>query len=231
MKFFNLIISILTLTFFAGCASNEVGNSKDVNPDAIYFEYKIWANEKDSLATVYLQYRMGGHNGTTLVLNDPAKVQFDGEEIHVDSAKLSGAYYEIQKPLRSFAGEHNIFYKDQNNKEYTEKFSFKPFSLKTNIPSTVKRSDLPFDFEGLEPVDYLRVFATDTSFASVDINETDTVKNGRVIITKNQLNNLVNGPVALQFFKEEERPLKNTTKTGGKIFISYSLQRRFELKD
>src|SRR5207253_2195966 len=107
-RYFRYFIYFLYLYTFSSCTSNEIGNSKDVNPDAIYFDYRIYGDEKDENITIYLQYRMGGKNGTTLVLNKPAKVELDGEEISADSAKLSGAYYEIEKPIKTFEGKHEI---------------------------------------------------------------------------------------------------------------------------
>ena len=69
MRRTNFVVSALALTsiFLFSCTSDEIGNSKDVNPDAIFFDYKIWADETREYVTVHLQYRMGGKNGTTLV--------------------------------------------------------------------------------------------------------------------------------------------------------------------
>jgi hypothetical protein len=223
-----LLMSILTLF---SCTSNEVGDSKDVNPDAIYFDYKIRSEEKDSVATVYLQYRMGGPNGTTLVLTNPAKVELDGEIIPVDSSRFGGAFYEVQKPVDSFAGPHEIVFTDINNKQYKEQFSFQPLILKTSIPPKVQRGGLAFDFGGLASVDYLRVFATDTSFGSNDISEIDTVRNGRVVVSPEKLKNLVNGPITIQFSKELDRRIKDRTREGGRIVVSSGLQREFLLED
>ena len=61
--------------FLFSCTSNEIGNSKDVNPERIYFDYKVRGDERDTSVTLYLQYRMGGPNGSTLVVDPPAKVQ------------------------------------------------------------------------------------------------------------------------------------------------------------
>jgi hypothetical protein len=106
------INSILAFCFallaMTSCTSNEIGNSKDVNPDAVFFDYTVLADEGGENVTVNLQYRMGGKNGTTLVLDEPSKVLLDGEQLKVDSAKINGAYYEIQKPIASFAGKHMI---------------------------------------------------------------------------------------------------------------------------
>ena len=226
-----ILLTATTCLFLFSCTSNEIGNSKDVNPEAVYLDYKVWAEEGKPDATVMLQYRFGGPNGTTLVLNEPAKVELDGELMKTDSSKLTGAYYEIIKPVKEFAGKHKITFTDLNGKRYNEDFSFQPFKLKAEIPAVVKRGELIFELDGLNPVDYVRVFATDTSFASPGINRVDTVKNGRIFITLTDLEDLVNGPINLEFYKEDERPVKNATKEGGRISVTYGVKREFELKN
>jgi len=224
-------IFLISLAFLFSCSSNEIGNSKDVNPDAVFFDYEVWAEEGKEDVTVNLQYRMGGKNGTTLVLDEPSKVILDGEQLKVDSAKVTGAYYEVQRPLVSFMGKHTISFTDLNNREYSEEFEFTPFSLEPDVPSTLNRGDLVFNFKGLDPVDYLSVVLTDTSFTSVDINDIDTVRNGRLVIKADRLSALINGPIHLQFYREQYLPLKKATKEGGKFMITYGLKRDFELKD
>jgi hypothetical protein len=223
---------ILISIFLFSCTSNEIGDSKDVNPDAVFFDYTVLADEDGQDVTVNLQYRMGGKNGTTLVLTEPSKVMVDGELLKVDSAKVTGAFYETQKPLSSFAGKHIISYTDLNKKEYNEEFEFAPFSLEPNVPAVMERGDLVFTFKGLEAVDVLSVTLTDTSFQSADItNDIDTVRNGRLVISSHRLSALVNGPINLQLYKEVDKPIKNATKEGGKLHIRYGLKRQFELKD
>jgi hypothetical protein len=224
-------IFLVSLVFIFSCTSNEIGNSKDVNPDAVFFDYEIWAEEGKEDVTVNLQYRMGGKNGTTLVLDEPSKVMLDGEQLKVDSAKVTGAYYEVQRPLSSFTGKHMISFIDLNKKEYNEEFEFRPFTLEPDVPSTLNRGDLVFNFKGLEPIDYLGVILTDTSFTSHDINDIDTVRNGRLVIKADRLSALINGPIHLQFYREQLLPLKKPTKEGGKFMITYGLKRDFELKD
>jgi len=226
----SILVSISIFSLLS-CTSNEIGNSKDVNPDAVFFDYEIWADEGKEDVTVNLQYRMGGKNGTTLVLDEPSKVLLDGEQLKVDSAKVTGAYYETQKPFTSFAGKHTISFTDLNKKEYNEEFEFRPFTLDPNVPSTLNRGDLVFNFKGLDSIDYLSVILTDTSYTSDDINDIDTVRNGRLVITADRLSALINGHINLQFFKEQTLPLKKPTKEGGKFVITYALKRDFELKD
>jgi hypothetical protein len=85
--------------------------------------------------------------------------------------------------------------------------------------------------EGLEVEAYITIVATDTVFESDDIHQTDTIKNGRLIISPEQLQNLVNGPITLILSKETEKSLKNPTREGGKITTEFRLQREFELKN
>lgn len=229
---FSISLSVLLLILaIASCTSNEIGKSKDVNPESIYFDYKVTGEEGKADATLMMQYRFGGPNGTTLVLDEPASVEFDGTIVPVDSSRFGGAYYEVVMPLQKFSGNHSIVFTDLDLKKYSEEFSFQPFRLKTTLPETMNRKDLSFELEGLNPTDYIRIVMTDTSFASKDINRVDTVKNGRLTISKEDLNKLVNGPIYLEFYKEESRPLSSTTREGGNISKSYFLKRDFILKD
>lgn len=220
----------LALVIFSSCTSNEIGNSKEVNPDAVYFDFEIWADEGREDVTINLQFRQGEPNGTTLVLEEPSKVELDGEKIMPDSTKFSGAYYEIQKPLASFAGKHTILFTDLNNKEYSEEFEFTPFKISSDVPGILKRGDLVFNLEGLEPEEIIRVILSDTSFASQHINDMDTVRNGKLIISADRLQALKDGPIDLQFNREFERPLLKGTKETGRLSITYGVKRAFELK-
>jgi len=82
-----IILSIFICTSLLACTSNEIGNSKDVNPDTIWFDYRISGEEGKEEVTTMLQFRFGGENGTTLVLNEPAGVELDGARIKGDSSK------------------------------------------------------------------------------------------------------------------------------------------------
>jgi hypothetical protein len=217
---------IFLLLFASACTNNTIRNKKDINPDAVFFDYIIRGDEDDSNVTLYLQFRIGGPNGYTLTLKDPAKVELDGEPISVDSAKLTGAYYEIQKPAESFVGKHTIAFTDFNKKTHSLEFEYKPFSMETELDE-VERGDLVFEIEGLEKEDYLHVSATDTSFTSRDIVEIDTVKDGKLVIPAHKLRYLVDGPITLLLSKEKQKIIRNEIR--GRITVSYGLKREFEL--
>jgi hypothetical protein len=225
------LISASLILLMASCTSNEIGNSKDVNPESIYFDYRVWGDEEGGFITVRLQYRFAGPNGTTLLLENPSKAELDGAAIKADSSKMNGAYYEVTKPVKEFAGKHTIVFTDMNGKQYKEEFNFQLLSLKTNLPAVIKRSDFAIDLDGLAPKDYVKVMVNDTASFSEGIERVDTVRNGHIIITKADLKDLKSGPIRLEFSREDEKRVKNGTKEGGKLNISYELKRQFELKD
>ncbi|TMI85739.1 MAG: hypothetical protein E6H08_22080 [Bacteroidetes bacterium] len=224
-------ITISSFLFLSSCSgrSNEIGGSSDVNPETIWFDYQISGEEGSNDMAVMLQFRFAGKNGTTLVLDGGSKVEFDGIAIKADSSKMTGAFYEVMKPVNEFAGKHSIVFTDINGKQYKEEFNFTPISLKTKIPDSLARQDLVFELDGLDHTDFVRVLLTDTAFTSEGINRVDTVKNGRVIISKEDLETVVNGPVQLELIKEYEKPVKNGTREGGHISINYGLKRSFKL--
>jgi hypothetical protein len=234
-RLFVLLLCVPSI-FFVTCTSNEIGSSKDVDPESIYFDYKIWGEEGNDSLTIKLQYRFAGENGTTLLLDEPSKVELDGEVLKADSSKITGVFYEVQKPLATFTGKHTITFTSGNKKQYKEVFNFEPISLANPVPATIQRGNLVFapmviGVNGLSNDDKVRVLMTDTSYLSEEINRVDTVKNGRLIISKEELTALSNGPVHLEITKEYEKAIKNGTPEGGRISISYGLKREFILKD
>jgi hypothetical protein len=99
--------------------------------------------------------------------------------------------------------------------DFPEEIPRRPFSIRLkNMP------------EGKSKV---RLLLIDTAFSNNDVINMVDVDNGELQITDRMLRQLKSGPISMEIYREEERPLKESTKTGGKIFISYGLQRDFEL--
>jgi hypothetical protein len=225
-------LSVLFLAFvFFSCTNSEIGNSKDVSPESIYCHYRVWGDEDNGIVTVKLQFRFGGPNGTSLLLDDPSKAELDGVELRADSSQFQGAYYEMIKPVDEFAGKHTIVFTDLNEKKYKEEFDYPIVSFVTQLPDTVRRNDIVLDITGLKSNDQVRLLLNDTSFYGRGIEKIDTIKNGRIKISKIELENLKNGPIHLELFREVERELADATKEGGSISISYGLKREFILED
>ena len=214
------------------CTNKKGENYKDINPDAIYFDYQIRGEEEKDFITCMFQFRYGEDDETTLVLEPPSKVLLDGEVLNAESAKYSGAYYEVNIDKQEFEGEHTIIFTDINGKQYQESFNFYSFSLKEQFPETIKRDSFSIYLENVKRGTKIRYVLTDTSFESEGINEVQRINSsGRLHFTRAELDNLKSGPVTLLLNLERDRRLKNGTKEGGRLSISYALRREFELTD
>lgn len=224
---------IVPCAFFlvAACSNNESRVKNEIDPEAIYFDYRVWGDEEESDVTVRLQYFMGYGEGSTILWESPAKVELDGEFLQADSSRMNGYYYEARIPVENFAGKHSIVFTDLNDKQYTEEFSFSLISLKKELPAVLRREEFVLELAGLDPGEIVKVLISDTAFYSTGIDRMDTVRNDSIIITPRDLESLKNGPVYLEIYKDEEWPLKQPGKGGGRLFLSYGLKRAFELKD
>src|SRR5215204_6888575 len=115
--FFLLVMPVILVS----CLSND----KEERGTDMYANYSNSGEEGKEFVTVFLQFSDGPEDIAS-VLKEPAEVFLDNQLLTPDSAKESGAFYEIQIPLDEFAGSHTIRYLDDNQKEYKEEFSFLP---------------------------------------------------------------------------------------------------------
>jgi len=229
-----VFLILMSTMFICSCTNNDtVSNksSKDVDAWNIYFRYRVWGDEESGIVTAKLQYLFGGENGSSLALDEPGKVTFDGEPVEADSSAFEGAYYEVISAAEDFAGRHTIVFTDMNGREYKEEFDFPVITLKTPLPETVRRKDLLLEVAGLKENDHVRLLLTDTSFYGRGIEKIDTVRGGKIRISKTELENLENGPILLELFREVEREPEESTDAGGHVSVSYGLKREFMLED
>ncbi len=173
-----------------GCGNKDKTGDSKFDPDNIFFDYKISGRETDDKLTVLLQFREGGEEGDAISIADWGKVALDGEILAGDSTKRTGFFYETHRPIADFSGKHSIILSGEDKEEYKEDFDFHRVELVTEIPDTLSREELVLEFSGLEPQDQLRVLLIDTSVINDGINRVDTVQNGRLIITAEDLQKL-----------------------------------------
>lgn len=228
LRFSGLLLVMLLLV---SCKSKETGNSDDVNPEAVYFDYQVWGSEEDSVVTVRLQYRIGGEEGATILLQHPAGVTLDGKTIPADSSAFLGAYYEVIKRADEFGGRHRIVFTDLNEKQYAEEFDYPVFYLKNEFPTAIGRKDLKIELNGLRAGDKVKIILSDTSFFSHGIEKVDSVTDGMILISKEELIDLLNGPINMEIIRDEDRYLSEAPPEGGRLSISYGLKREFMLED
>lgn len=218
------------LVGFAAC-KNEDNTPVEKRTDALFFDYSVIAEEGREMVSCLFRFREGGLDGDPVTLSETVMLTFDGLEIAADSARMAGTFYEIMLPLNQFEGEHTVLFRAPSGREYTETFYFQPFSLKNELPSTISRKNFKLELDGLAENDRIAIIMTDTAFLSNDLNRLDTVQNGVLSIPAERLTEVTNGPVVLQLHKEENKRLKNSPRQGGRLLISYGLQREFVLKD
>ena len=109
----------LLLLFFGIACSNKEQSDKEVNQENIYFDYKVTASEGDDNLTVMLQYR-DGEGGDAISIKETGNVMLDDEPVPEGSTRMTGAFYELYKPVDSFTGKHSIIFTDAYKNEYKE---------------------------------------------------------------------------------------------------------------
>jgi hypothetical protein len=224
-NFWNLVFGICVLLFVAACTSNEIGNSKDVAQDKIYQEYTLLYNEGDETVIASAVFRFAGVNGTTLVLNKPAKIELDNEELKVDSNHFRGAYYEVSKVSSQWMRKHEWKFTDINGKVFSNEFSFDEFGW-DNIPASVsKKQDLQLNFKTTElgAGDYIEISTVDND-SSFTITQQEFVKPFTVIIPAAQLQQQKTSSIKIEATRVQKVKLQQLTYEGGEFTTRYSLK-------
>jgi hypothetical protein len=221
---FTCMMAAIAIVFNA-CASNEIGNSKDVTPETIYQGYDITYKEGEENVKVYAQFRFAGENGTTLVLSKPSSIAFDSQVLAVDSSAVAGAFYQALYPVTGFYGKHQFTFTDINLKKVQQAFNFEQFKL-TGLPAIAYKNQplhIPFDAAVLGPDDYLEINSenSDSTF-SITHTSLDTSHFIQIPVKELKRQKGDNLSVSITLFKKI--PLQNPTKEGGFIMIEYYLK-------
>jgi hypothetical protein len=226
---FKRLFPLLLLFTLLACGGNDQKTRPFAEAGQFFLDYQVNAAEGDDKLTVLLRFR-NGEEGDAFTLPDGAAVFLDNQGLVADSSKRTGSYYETHLPIDSFEGWHTIQLK-QNDRLVSEmRFEFHPLTLENEPGDTLSRQDLVLTFTGPQKMGVIRVIATDTAFSSSGINRVDTM-DGKLTISRADMENLVNGPVQLLLSREWETPFEKDRKPMGKITIAYSLRREFILKD
>ncbi|HEV7331074.1 MAG TPA: hypothetical protein VGN63_08555 [Flavisolibacter sp.] len=217
--------------FLTACFNNaDVERAENNDPQGLYKDFQVWAEEGREDVTVRLQFRAGGEDGDAVLMDGPGAVLLDNKPVAADSTRFTGVYYETFQPIHEFEGKHTVVFVDKAKKQQKVEFLFHPFSLAKEIPEKVRK--VPFEIQlnnfPEEPTS-IRLVMVDTSLFSADVNEEIIVENGKIAITAEYLDKLTKGPVMLEIYREEEKPLNGESRHSGKLTITYSLKREFTL--
>lgn len=217
---------VLTVALSA-CTNQAEKSPAAADADKVFYDYKVWAEEGREDATVMLRYLAGGEQGEALALPKRAAVTLDGEPLQPDSAAAMGIFYEAIKAVDRFSGPHKILLTDAAGKKHEETFVFTPFTLAEDLPDEVPKQPFTLKLKGLPAGESaVRLVMVDTSYTSKDVNEEITVVNGELRIGTKALANLTKGPITMEIYREEEKPLRQSPGSG-RLLITYSLRRQF----
>ncbi len=227
IKDYPLLRSFLLSFVITSCSSSEIGNSKDVNQETIYQDYKIeyTETEKDDMVVVWAQFRFAGDKGTTLVLNNPSKIEFDGTAIKVDSNDYSGAFYQLNLPAKNFFTRHHFEFINISNKKFYNDFSFDDFRLVIVPPTaaTTQPLNLQFETKPLQGDDYIEVDAINTD-SSFTIKHLASVSGNILTIPVNELQRQKGKELSLLASIYRKISLQQQTKEGGQIVTVHILK-------
>lgn len=221
--FFSAIIITCSII---SCTSSEIGDSKDVAQDKIYQSYSISYSENEEKLSATAVFRFAGPNGTTLVLNDPGKVELDDELIKVDSSKFRGAYYEVTKVPSQWFGKHQWKFTDLNKKTYTNHFSFDTFKWDKPpvLASKLKPLQLHFITPALGPDDYVEVSTVDSD-SSFSFTQSPIAGNPfSITIPVEHLQKQKQPILKLTAERVQKIKLAQSTPEGGSFTIRYALK-------
>ena len=214
--------------FNLSCNSLDFQNGK--NQEKIFFDFSISGDEESQNVLCLIKFRIGGPEGNTLLLDGAGKVELDGEIIKADSARFTGFYYEKVKTLNDFVGKHTIKFTTSRNKEFSQEFQFKPFSLSEELPGTVSRTPFIIQLKDMPAKETsMHIVMIDTAYATNDINEKIVIENGKVPVSEAMLSQLKNGPISIELTSEVTKYIFNQSAPSGKIIIRYGLKREFIL--
>ena len=153
------------------CTNNDKTEVALEDDNALYHHYLVTAEEGLDDVHVRLQFLAGGPEGDAEKLKEPSTVLLDGEPLAADSTRFMGAYYELSKPLETFAGDHTITFRNGRKKEVQTSFRFFPFTLANELPESIPKKPFTIALTNLpnEAVK-LRLVITDTSMTSARAN-------------------------------------------------------------
>jgi hypothetical protein len=191
----------------------------------LYYSLRVWGEEGNDSVTCMFQFHAGSINGPVVFPGGNTRVKLDKTPMKLDSANLSGPYYDLRSPLLGFNGTHHVRFSGNGNQFKDIQFEFQAFHAAPHWPLSIKKGEHQLNLEGFPPKpSVVRLSMVDTSFDSNDFNEMVTVENGILDITGEMLTKLIPGPISMEITREHENLHRN-----GKIWMSYTLRKEFEL--
>jgi len=170
-----------------------------------------------------------GKNKRGVYLGKGSLLQFDGQSLQGDSISIAEVYYETSIPYDHFSADHILTLKTETGKSFKEEIDFKPVLLATEIAEEIDRSDLAFSIKGVYEYDKVQLALVDTAFNTNDVHIDNTLQGETLLVAKNRLKNISNGPLIIYLMIEKRMPLHSGL--NDEIIVRYTFRRETELVD
>ena len=109
----HLPVFLIFIFTILGCASTETVESTKVAPNEIYQDYSIQSSKNSTRITA--TFRVGGSRGSTIDLDAPSKIDYNGVPMTESSAGfLKGTTYNSN--LKEFLSQHKFSFTDATGK-------------------------------------------------------------------------------------------------------------------
>lgn len=238
------LFALLVLMVF-GCRSCDTVESNKVAQTTIYQDYSIVAT-RDS-TSVSATFRVGGSGGTTLDLNAPSKIEYNGKGMTENLRTMFGGT-NYSWSGNGFQNSHQFAYTDGDGRVFQNGTSFEAIELVPGVSEidpklkTIIQLSRPLrDNESLE-----------TSVSSLEPTPVPVPQNGNthpnantasnspaftwsihnnlrddksaIEIDHGSLKNFVPGKAVLRITVEGSTGLQHKTETGGRISYTYTSQ-------
>ena len=170
-----------------------------------------------------------GKNKRGVYLGKGSLLQFDGQSLQGDSISIAEVYYETSIPYDHFSADHILTLKTETGKSFKEEIDFKPVLLATEIAEEIDRSDLAFSIKGVDEYNKVQLALVDTAFNTNDVHIDNTLQGETLLVAKNRLKNISNGPLIIYLMIEKRMPLHSGL--NDEIIVRYTFRRETELVD
>jgi hypothetical protein len=212
-----LLLSMFGI-ILVSCASNEIGESKDVNQDKIYQDYVIQYEEETEKATIQSQFRFAGQDGTTLVLSAPSSIKINGKAIAVDSNTMKGAYYETTATEKTY----QFLFTDNLGKKYTNDITIQPIEFLQKPTAVDSTQDLALPINLLKVNNGIVTIESVNSDSSFFLSQEVNTTTKSIIIPKAVLSKQKSGSVTVKIGLNYSVDLQQKTAEGGIISVEYT---------
>jgi hypothetical protein len=213
------------IVFISSCASNEIGHSKDVNQDEIHQGYSVSYDEEKNETDIHVFFRFAGPNGTTLILDEPSKVEMDGTPLQKDENTGVGCYY-FKKVNGNLPDKEYVFtFTDINGKKFENKLNFRNMMAEELPKEISKKEGLTIHFTD-KPEGRNEDLTVEIFDDSTEVNEIwKHVFFERVKFPKEKLDKL-HGNISVRIRRNGYTELKQHAHAGGFISTEYVLAPR-----